>query len=277
MPKGPNAGGAGKILHTYASDLAETMKESGSRGAFVKEAITESREREKIAEEKFPYSPKNIAFTIGGIVLLIAGIIGIVLSFRKPVSPPPPPTILPIIISDNKIILPIIDFDREKVIAALIKEKGKQLGSGAIEAFTLTKNGGLINKRDFFSLFAPNAPRLAAFTSDYLLGQYGDTPNKFFILLKTDQSYDFRLALQSWEEKMTDDLYPLFGITPTLPLLQLRFTDDFILNHPARVVKTNEELVLGYLYLDDGTIAVANDLAVFTELDQRFFQQKIRK
>jgi hypothetical protein len=268
----------GKIIHTYATDLGKALKETGAKGQFVKKAIAEAREKEKIAESRYFYSQKNILLVAGGIILVIAGLLAIILSLRKPPAAPPVVVARAIIPIDETMIVSLDGLDRLTFIEEIRQSAEEPLAPGKIRALAFVRNGSLLTSRDFISLFAPSAPAtLANFTTSYIFGASGGEPNQIFVLLKTDRPYDYRLALASWDAKILDDLYPFFGLTPSLTLLQTPVVDDFIANFTARTVKQNGQLVLGYAYLDESTVVFTSDLNSLTSVAGRFFQQKIRK
>jgi len=262
-----------KANHTYQSDLAAALKAAGSKGSFIKTIIGEAKEKEKLATALSPKTIKNRLFILAGALFLIFSFLIIGLTLKKPSAPKEVPRPTALIFTDKTEVIAVDKLNRDKVIELLQEKAATE--KDKVTNFLLVKNNQRLSPREFLGLFAQSAPaELASFTTDYMIGQ---AAGKFFILMKTTRPYDFDLNLKIWGEKIFDDLYELFAIKPVKEIIQTRFTDGFILNRQAKILSVNGQLILGYAFLTDDTIAIATDLLVFEKLNQRILQSQINK
>ena len=265
-----------KTIRTYASDMADVVKEK--QGSVVKIVMAEEDKRRRVVENTTPTSKKNIFFIAGGMLAIALTLLVIVFAIsrsNKPIETDSTPTVTQtpkVIEYENDITL-----DTTGVRLILASEIEKALGGsyalGSITSINLTNssNGNAIFKTtDFINILRIrlSAPFLRSLSDDYMLGIHTFNGNELFLILESN-SYDATFAgMLSWEQTMLVDLYDIFDITSTTTSLNnVTFQDILIENIDTRaVLDENGEIILMYSIVNEHTIVIAKSKETFIEI-----------
>lgn len=269
-----------KSLRTYATDMAEAVKEG--QGSVLKIAMAENKKRETEQENISPVSSKNRIFIIGGIIFLVLGLgAGGYLIWKAQNSES-------IEIDKGDVPAPIIFADKaEKIdIKGLSKERIKNRIGGEVRNMQATlddvtylyiansENGTLTktSANDFLRAIDSGAPAgfLRNLGSDFMTGIHTYDGNNLFIILKVSDFKNGFAGMLSWERTLFDDLYEMFDISiegENSDLFNRTFEDKIIENRDARVLTGSDgNPVLFYLFLDETTVVIANDRDAVREI-----------
>ena len=276
-------------LHTYASDMAEALKEN--QGSVIKIALDEQHKREAegvVQKEK----PKNRIFLFASILLIALGgasYYGITWYTQQTTQAP---VVVDTTVKQQGIVF--ANGNRDVSIATLTSD-GLQntlaplltppgTSTGLITKLSLTTpsidgSAKPLDARTALSLFAPSARDvlLRSLDTDYMVGTYDGDKTYFFALFTTDD-YDTTLAeLLRYEGKMFDDWYRTFSITVSTQdnLFQKSFTDKVLYNKDTRVLQNSAgNSVLIYGFLDSKTFIITNSEKALQEISLRLAGQK---
>jgi len=272
-------------LRTFSSDLAQAVRDRG--GSVVRIAIAEEEKHRREYEDSSIHSKKNIAFVVGGIILVL-GAIGVVIfeyQYKKnasvvaPVTEQQPSSLIHAEFSQT------IDVSGKQVadiygqVASVAAAPGIQPGMMKNIIISQTTAGATtrIPASQFLTTLATHAPAdfLRALSPEYMLGVYQyDKGNLFLILRGT--AHDFLLAgMLAWEPNLFNDMVPLFGIDTSSmsadDLAHIKFTNMVIGNRETRtVLDANKQPMLFYYFLDQDTLVIATDAKTFSEVVRRF-------
>ena len=281
-----------KRIRTYESDVQEIMQKGQISKATI--AIAENAKQIKHEDEisktppvpiapsrVFPVEPElpfgrqtpNYRFLfliIGGALLLVG--VGIALFFFMARS------------SSGRLILPKTTVPQESAI--VIKENEKRTGvittiqktlksisvpQSDIRTIPIKLGNASITTAEFFELLdaTPPATLVRALSPEPLLGVYGFQGGQPFLLFDV-LSYDHAFAgMLEWEEKLLEDIGPLFGISPgalsggtgstTAEILgnRIRIKDIILRNKDARAAFDSDGNILFlYAFTDKQTLVL---------------------
>lgn len=282
MPKPLQTGDAvssGKLktIRTYASDMADVVKEK--QGSVVKIVMAEEDKRRKVVENIKPTSRKNIFFIAGSMLAIALTLLVIVFAISRS-NKPIEVTDTPITTQTSKIIPYESDLtlNTTGVRLVLASEIEKSLAGsytlGSITSINLTDDSGIFLKtNDFINLMRIrlSSPFLRSLSDDYMIGIHTFNGNELFLILESN-SYDATFAgMLSWEQTMLVDLYDIFDITSTtLSLNNATFQDILIDNIDTRaVLDESGEIVLMYSIVNEHTIIITKSEETFKEIRGR--------
>lgn len=280
-----------KGLHTYAGDMAEVLRKKEHRGAFIKTAISEQRQKEQEMLSRSLKSKQNMFFVIGGSLLLIASIsliLFFVISKRGVVIPQKSSEVQPLIFADTNKEINITDLSRESMVNSIQRElRNRQLESGTIENLYITESVPtgkiLVTPSRFLSAIGSTPPSILLQSLDrkFMVGVHSQETNQLFILFTTSLYFNAFQGMLDWEERMFDELYLLFNIDVSgenQELFNKKFEGTFIKNKDAQVIKNaQEEIVLLYLFIDRQTIIITGGTDALDEVIGRLSIQQIRR
>lgn len=266
-----------KTIRTYASDMADVVKEK--QGSVVKIVMAEEDKRRKIVENVTPTSRKNIFFIAGSMLAIALTLLVIVFAIsrsNKPIDTANVPTV-----TQTAKIIPYesdLTLDTTGVRLVLASEIEKSLAGsyalGSITSLNLTNGGSpTFNTNDFVNLMRIrlSAPFLRSLSDDYMLGIHTFNGNELFLILESN-SYDATFTgMLSWEQTMLVDLYDIFDITSTtMSLNNATFQDILIENIDTRaVLDESGEIVLMYSIVNEHTIIITKSQETFKEILNR--------
>ncbi|HEU0085667.1 MAG TPA: hypothetical protein VFQ59_01770 [Candidatus Paceibacterota bacterium] len=276
-----------KNVVTLTDEMIKVL-ESDSSGA-IKKIIQEEEHREKVKKNFSPESTRNKVFLALSFFLVgfsVIGLISIFLFREKIIVAPVQPQYNPIIFADKSFFAEVGDLTR-KEMAGLISGQVRltEVKIGGVEAIHLTDSKRVMGFGAFAEKINISLPKegLAHVQNSFLFGatRTSDEDRNLFILLKVRSFADIFPHMRAWEAKMFLDLHDMFGITlsPENSYLQLKeFEAGMIVNKNARILYDNEgELVLMYIFVDDNSIVIANDIPTAREAMVRLAGSKIRQ
>ncbi len=261
-----------KAVRTLSSDVAGAVKQN--QGAVIKTAIAEERRREQEQKDSSPTAPKNLAYVIGGLVLIAisAGFAGYRIMQRAsgPTTVPviQVPVAQSIVRSDVTTTLDITEQTKTQIGTSIFSAVAKKdFRDGTIKNILITIRNGKtparVSAREFLSAIGAHAsvPFQKKLVQDSMLGVYAYEGNHLFIVLRAtahDYMYD---GMREWEPFLIQDLAGMFGIDTAenkAPVVNAPFHDMLIENRDTRaVVDENGKPVLYYSFLDPDTILIA--------------------
>jgi len=217
----PPAGGPKPIpLQTYSGDFSDKMKEEKASPITVL-AAEQDAGKQKFPDLKPRFSRSSIVYIIAGVVLLIAGGIGVYFAYERYAASIAPVILAPIISA------PISVDERQEIsgtgtvlLNAVKQSVDKQIASGSIR-FLYTVNATTTGSSVFSALQLP-APsvllrNLNADGSMTGVVNVSGNQSPFFLLSVASYSDTFS-GMLSWEHSMAADLaelYPSFGMQIT--------------------------------------------------------------
>lgn len=268
-------------LKTYSGDFSDRMKKMKASTATVLAAEQDSA---PIVEEATPKKTSlgSILYGTAGVLLLVAGGVGVYIAYGRYLSAFAPIMLTPTVPA------PIFVDDREPVTGtgtALLQNIEQSVASplagGAVRLLYLAD---ATTTSVFLALQEP-APGilLRNITTDQGMAGVVDTggvQSLFFILSVTSYSDTFA-GMLLWEPKMPRDLSKLFHpypqtsvstttsatSTPTVHVFTPGFHDEVVANHDTRVYRDAAgRAVLLYGYWNQTTLVIARDAAAFVEI-----------
>ncbi len=302
-------------LETYASDMAEAMREQ--EGSVIKIAMVEQKKRAAEEQITSPKSGKNKLYIVGGIGLVVLAVVAIVIVATKQSAPAvnsnTPTQIQSIIYSDAQKEIDITNFSKEQIARAVTDEiKKTDITADKIENVSLVNTAPgdtsisavssgpkIYSTASFFKAIESGiaSSLLRALDTNFMMGIYHapvstegssnpassagtEVSGKHLFILLPVVSHDEALAgMLTWEKKMFDDFFLLFNIDVTgahATLFQKPFTDALIDNLDARVLKDDAgNIVLMYVFPTDNMILITDNIGTVTEVTNRLRARKI--
>jgi hypothetical protein len=271
-------------VRTFSSDLADAVREHG--GSVVRVAIAEDEKHRREFQESSIRSRKNIAFIVGGIVIVLGAIGAIAWGYERnkqasivvPVVPEVPSSL---VASDDSRVLDIGGSTSAFYDAVHDVALHPTVQPGGVENIIITKTAGGIVARpsasEFLTALRAHASDdfLRSLGKEYMLGLYVyDRANLFLVLRGT--AHDYLLSgMLAWEPYLFEDMAPLFGIDTSgftkAALQDVKFTDAIIGNRDARaVLDAGKRPLFYYSFIDQNTILMATDPKTLTEAVRRY-------
>lgn len=283
-----------KIIHTYASDMAEIVREN--REDVIKIALEEKEkiEREEALKKAEGTKTQKKFWIIGSIILLLISIAGVYFVHLKKTA------------KENLILLTekietfinyeefssinISDFSSTSNLTEKIISETKNISADKnIKSIFIKKNvieidkkgekvkkEKLVDSREFLSFWGGNKSSSFLFSlkNEFLLGSYmnGNKKNTFLIFETNDYNTTYSTILD-WEKTMAKDMEYLFEIKDldnSDIIFSKEFVDLVINNKYARVLyNQNGEGVLYYSFIDKNKLLITNDKELFQEIINR--------
>jgi hypothetical protein len=279
----PNKGPQ-KTIRTYASDVAEAVKEG--QGSTMKIAMAENRRKqEELSSQTDPKEKKK--YLVLGASFLIIGLIvfGIIFIFGKKNNETPTPQInqnQSLIFFDTTRQIDITGVNREEIkryIADVFTNASPRLNT--IEGIYLTERltedvGTPIDTQTFFRKIESQIPAQLerSLGKNISFGVYAFDGNAPFILLSTD-SYELAFAnMLVYERIFFDELYSIFSFDGQdyRYLFSKSFEDVVIRNQDARALfDTEGKVVIYYTFVGDEkqNLLIGTKESVVTEVVRR--------
>src|SRR3989338_8343572 len=210
-------------LHTYAGDMAQTLRDQ--KGSLIKIAIAEQHKREEQQDDLSYSSPKNKFYLIVGILLAGIAIVAIVFIFiskNTTVSPVQTNIAPSLIFADTQKEIDTTALTLDKVFLSASGEVSSQnIKLNTIQQLYFTTevsgNKTILSSQDLLKLINSSAsPRLLrSMVSIFMFGTHTYSGNQSFMLFTTTTREDAFAGMLTWENKLFDDVYQLFGINIT--------------------------------------------------------------
>jgi len=294
-PPSPN------IPKTYSSDFSDRVKETHASTATVLAAEQDSIRQAPQAEVQ--ESSRNMLYVIAGVVLLVAGVVGVYFAYTRYTTVSAPVVLAPTVSA------PIFVDDRQEVsgfgpalITAIAQSVSRPISVGTVRLLYFATTTA---SKSIFSVLYASAPdillrNVQANGSMAGVVNINGTQSPFFILSVTSYSNTFS-GMLTWESSIRDALKILFppyteqiviapiiatstiattttkGVkkktatsTPIAPPPVLTFMDDTVANHDVRIYRDAAgKSVILYGYWNQSTLVIARNPAAFTEILQR--------
>ena len=280
-----------KYIHTYASDMADSMRVNNE--AVIKVALAEQKKREQIKKREWAKGTKklNTIFTIIGIaIIILAFYISSTIIERgkkEAIHPTINSRVGALVSYDDQTFIDTKTFaSKEDVTRVLVGEYKKVGRPNSIHALFFTKNQGqvqLLVTKDFLTLIQSTIPNtlLTSLENQFTSGMYYDnaTPHLFLMFQAKDYDRAFAGTLE-WEKTLLDDVFPLFRIDTSgenKKLFQAKFQDTIINNKNARVLSDNNgKAVLYYAFVSANNFVVTDSENAIKEIISRLVTANIK-
>jgi len=294
----PNTVGKdGQVIHTYASDMADAVRENEMTVIKIALAEQNKHEREDVYRKAEGTTGQKILWVVGGIVLIGLGIV--VSYFLLRPSPTTqndtgqqaPKEIATIVPYDNQVFVDATKAVTSTDMEGLLKPQTATTGQapGSITSIFITENTGtqqfmsIADLARKLELSAPNS-LLQTLSDTYMVGTYqpttsGSTPHLFFLFQTNDYEQAYA-GMLTWEKTLLSDLFPFFNIDVSgtrQDLLNKPFKDIIIENKDARVLyDDNNKEVLYYLFIDKNTLMVTDNVDAIKEVIGRLIAKNTK-
>ncbi len=273
---------ANSPLETYSGDFSERVKETGASTATIIAAEQDAAQGAPKPVSAPTHRLSGILYSIGGVVLLVAGLGGVYYVYAHYVAPSAPLILAPVITA------PIFVDERQEVSGtgailtqAIEQSLGRSLATGAVR-FLYTANATSTDNSVFSALQEP-APgvllrNINASGSMAGIVNVSGTASPFFILSVTSYSETFA-GMLAWEPTMPHDLTAFFAPYPVATSTAVAgFRDEVVGNHDARVYRDPQgRSIVIYSYWDQQTLVIARNEAALTELLTRLATSRSQK
>lgn len=278
-----------KVLRTYTSDMADAIRTNEISVIKIALAEKEKREREEIYKEAEGTNTSKTFLVIGGIILIVAALVGSYFLFQKKITKDIPQPIVnnieTFIAYDSKSNIDVTNVTNATDLLTSLNSD-QTINTGTVKALFLTKNiSGVteeLTAKSFLSLINTTAPgTLTRSLSDkYLLGKYlnqnsvieSDKSAMFLIFQTTNYSLTYASMLD-WERTMLIDLVALFNINiPKTDSVAFErpWKDIIINNKDARVLYgENGEGILYYVFVNKYNFVITNNEDALKEVISR--------
>lgn len=276
-----------KVLRTYTSDMADVIRDNEVSVIKIAMAEKEKREKETTYEEAKGTNFSKTLFMLGGVILIIAAIIGSSFLFqkKKELSQPIINTVSTFISYDSKSDIDVTDATNIGNLSNIIKQT-KQVNPKTIEALFLTKKindiSGKLTLNDFLSILKTTIPGALerSLSGNYLLGRYSNPSalnendkSAIFLILETTDYNQAYASMLDWEKTMLEDLFILFNINiprSSDSLFGKPWKDIVISNKDARVFYgENGEGMLYYTFVNKNDFVITNSIEALKEVIER--------
>jgi hypothetical protein len=274
-------------LRTFQSDLADTIK--SGEGSLVKIAMAEHNKLELEKQNVDPASRKNIAFVLGGIILVVVavGVIGYAIYQKIPKTVPlsQNPVGLPTVITVNSTQgLNVTALTRDNIAnllgATYINATPTLNTVGRILPFTQTdakSTQHIVTTSELFTMLESQIPPelVRSFDPTFTMGVYAYDGNGLFIAFKTDSYTTAFAGMLAWEHSMFDELYRIFAIKTggtNADLFTSSWKDRVIRNQDTRaLLDTQGNVVLFYTFLGQNkdVVIIADKESTLNEVVNR--------
>lgn len=288
-----------KTIHTYLSDMADTVR--ANEVSVIKIAMAEQKkhEREDVYKKAEGTGLTKTLFVLGGIILVLGSyfVVSYVMQKNKETNAPltkiTTTNIPQIISSDNQSIVDATQVTNSDDLINLIKPEIKKINKlDSISSIILKRvdennQDQILTSADFTSLLNIGAPSslLRSLSDSYIIGTYtkpilnpGDKPSLFLMFNVTDYNIVYAGMLQ-WEKGMFNDLSNIFDINKTNidEASTTQFKDIIINNKDARVLyDKNGTPVLYYIFVDKNNLVITDSDETINKITSRLLLEKTK-
>jgi hypothetical protein len=285
-----------KQIRTFQGDVATALERQ-------RESLYSIQETERLKRASggtvvdpsasIPGKRKQFFFLLLGSFFLIGlGLVGARLGYSEYLRKTAPPVIA---VPQNRFVTPqeSIDIDatglsRENIFSITANE-ASGLGADSIKHLVLRRgaleDSPLVTSEGFFIQLVSSAPGslVRAFDPLFMLGTLGDSR---FIIFKLSSFENAFAGMLSWEEKMAEDLGPIFKTGPLVKNIipPYVFKDIVSKNKDARVLfaplspeSTTTTPVLLYSFFDNKMLIITDSLNTLETLIERLTQESLSR
>lgn len=271
-----------KVLRTYTSDMADAIRQNEVSVIKIALAEKEKREQETIYKQAEGTKTSKIFFVIGGVILIIAGIVGSYFLFQKKETAAPIVTnnFDTLINYDSYSNIDVTNITNQNDLLNIVK-KNNLSNDGQIKALFFSKKINeleeKLNTEDFLSLIESSAPSalVRSLSDKYLLGQYLSLEKIYvkFLIFETNNYTQTYASMLEWEKTLLKDLFTILdlkNIPAESPLFEKQWKDIVINNRDARVLYgDNGEGILYYVFINKNHFIITSDKEALKEVISR--------
>jgi hypothetical protein len=275
-------------LRTYRQDVAGVMRDK--KTSLVQMVLEEQKERNKREQEKSPTSRKNLPLIFLSLLFLFSttGIVYYTFFHINTVDQ----TLLDLKTAPLIFVEKNTEISIDKKNAAGLRDEiakllhGEDLKVDVIEYlfFTETLNvetskgttilqKNLISSDKLFDALGVKMPPmlLRSLRPDFMLGFHSFNKNQPFLVLKTDYYDNAFAGMLEWENKLAENLLPLFGKGNRVDELSQRKWDDTVIkNKDTRVLRNFDgSIALVYTFKDQRTLVITTNEDTLLEVSRR--------
>lgn len=269
-------------LRTYRQDVAGVMRDK--KTSLVRLVLEEQKERGRRERELSPVSRKNLPLVILSVLFLFstAGLAYYIYFHLHPVDRT----------LEDLHVTPLIFVEQNKEIPANSKDS-RLLKKEIIDTLADTKLKVDVIEYLFFTETIPGTPPtkalipsdrffaaldikmppmlLRALRPDFMLGMHSFNNNQPFFILKTDYYDNAFAGMLEWENKLAEDILPVFGQASRIKeLSQRKWGDAVIKNKDTRVLRNfDESTALIYAFKDQRTLIITTSEDTLLEVSRR--------
>lgn len=279
------------VVETYATDLAEAIKDRG--GITLKSILEEEERKEKEREMESPESKVNRIFLFSGIGLIVCAtvLLGTIIFFRKDfsVTDVKPANIQSFIFSDQNKYIDISNNNKREVVSAIKKEvSSAQIKEGGIESIFLIERSSPDSSTSIVTL-----PILLSYLKSdlttklpdkFMLGIFSSqAKNNLFMLIEFPTFEESVKIMRSWEIKMLGEAGPLFEKSNEITSVSsgisaVSFEDYTFKNKNARVLKDkNGNILLMYIFAGKNSVIITGDSGSAEEALNRLYYKTVKR
>jgi hypothetical protein len=283
-----------RTIHTYLSDMAETVRNNEISVIKISAEEQKRKEQEALYKKAEGTGLTKTLFTIGGLILLTGSIFGIYFLINKKNE-----VVAPVVIKEDNLIstnnttkIEYIETDSEIEILEKIKnELQKTNKEETINTITIEKKNiaGVLEKlttKDFLEKIGlnPEPSMVRALDSKYEIGFYNHKENSenisknLFLIFNVKDYNQVYADMLKWERKLITETYNLFNINiegDNITILEKPFYDIVINNKDARVMYDKDNNgILYYIFLDKNTLLITQSKESIKEINSRISFKK---
>jgi hypothetical protein len=282
-----------KTVRTYLSDMADTVRENDISVIKVALAEQNKHEREDLFRKAEGTPVTRTIWIIGGIILVLASIIGTYYVIQKKEKENLPVSVIKeesIITYDEN---STIEINNTDYLVDKLKNQVKQLSiSGSINGINSIninqKIDNVSTKLGVIDIFSrlnltASASLVRSLSDLYMVGTYTKNgaigPKLFFIFRSNEYDYTYAGMLE-WENFLSSDMFYLFNLKTNETKLQLesrKWKDIIINNRDARVLHNEEgSPILYYMFVDSNSLAITDNEDTLKEIITRLIIKNVK-
>jgi hypothetical protein len=287
-----------KTIHTYLSDMAETVRDN--EVSVIKIAVAEQNkhEREDLYRKAEGTGLTKTLFILGGIILILSSyfVASYVIQKNKETNSPLTTTsdtnIKQAISYDSQSFVDTTQIENSDDFVTLLKPEINKIGKpDSISSIFLTNviagKNKILPLENFSSLLNLTAPSslLRSLSDSYMVGVYtkqilasGEKPSLFLMFDVKDYNMVYAGMLE-WEKSIVDDLSNIFEINKSNieDGFKTQFKDIIINNKDARVLydKDGNE-ILYYIFIDKNNLVITNKQETINKITTRLLLEKTK-
>jgi len=272
-------------VETLTSDMVEAF--SNEQGGNIKQIIHDQEERDAEFDQKPQQKSTNLTFLVASVVFfaLAFGLVYLVYLFRNEIlTVEVKPIYTPIIFIDQTEFKDISELKKEQIAQVVSEEtKTTEIKKDGIEGLYLLEKKKVLGFRKFLELTEMNLniAKNEFIFDNFLVGIVNKDSRNLFFLIKARSTADIFNPMRAWESKMFLDLHGFFGIelnADTKYLLEKDFEDGIVQNKNARILRdTDGKVVMMYVFVEDGSLVIADRETTIQALIPRIASSEIKK
>jgi len=280
-PQINKASGDIKTIHTYLTDMAETVRDNEVSVIKIAMAEQKKHEREDVYKKAEGTSFSKTILIIGAIILIAGALFGVYYVIQQNKEKSAPITVLnttnieALISYDNQSFVDTTNVISLNDFTSLLKpETDKVNKPDAIASIFLTTSISgkpeLLKLDNLISMAGLSAPSslTRSLSGNYMVGTYTPSvvnektkPHLFLLFQVKDYNLVYAGMLE-WEKTILDNMYSIFNIDVTgdrSQLFETPFKDIIVDNKDARILSDKDgNPVLYYIFIDKTNLVITD-------------------